>query len=226
MAALVHPSAMGRSGGIRLGGTLAIVCLLALGAVSAAGAKAPAPDAHDRALARTLDAKVSTFRAIAAKKNDNTSLDKTLKNCPTFKKDPAKAFAAVFALLPALLADLVNQFRPEITGVRDTLAAVHPDSPLFRQWVVAQKQNFGLILRFDNHGKKINYCRAATVMLSKKSTAADVRDAIGIDPALFATLFSSGSGKASARLKSLNARMRPFLRAAGISAANVTALTR
>ena len=215
----------GRCGGLRLTRTLAIAAMLALGAGSAAEAKVPRPDSHDRALIKALDAKVSIFRAIAQKKGNSAGLDKTLQNCPPFKGHPSQAFAAVFALLPALLADLVNQFRPELTGLRDALAAVHPDAPLFRQWVAAEEHNFGLILRFDNHGKKIDYCRAATVMLSKKSTAADIRDVIGIDPALLATLFSSGSAKSSATLASLNIEMRPFLRATGISAANVTALT-
>ena len=45
-------------------------------------------------------------------------------------------------------------------------------------------ENFALILQYDNHGQKIDFCRAATVLLSKKSTAQDIRKAIGIDPAL------------------------------------------
>ena len=86
-------------------------------------------------------------------------------------------------------------------------------------------QNFALILQYDNHGQKIDFCRAATVLLSKKSTAQDIRKAIGIDPALIGKLFSSGSSGPGTTVTHLNPKMRKFLVAAGVSARNAKALT-
>lgn len=197
----------------------------ALGTVASAAAKAAPPNAHDRALIAKLDAKVTAFRTIAASKGDDKKINDSLKNCAALNKDPSQAFAAVFALLPALLADLVNEYRPELTEVRDTLTGLHPDSPLFRRWATAEAQGLNLILRFDNHGKKIDYCAAAGVLLNKKSTPLQIRDALGVDPALIATLFSSATSKQSATLKRLNPQMRAFFRAGGVSAKNATALT-
>jgi hypothetical protein len=204
---------------------LAVVTAAAALLAPAALAAGPGPDAHDRALVERLDAKVTTFQKIAAQRGDNNKVDESLNTCAAVKKDPSQAFAAVFAILPALLADLVNEYRPQLDDVRDTLAGMRPHSPLFRQWVTAEKQSFGLILEFDNHGKKIDYCEAATVLLSKKSTAADIRNAIGVEPSLIAKLFSSSSSAASVTLKRVNPKMRPFFRAAGVAPKNVTALT-
>ncbi len=199
----------------------ALVLSLGFGAALAAAAK---PDAHDRALAARLDAKVATFRAIAARTSGGNST-KSLNSCAYLKKHPKDAFAAVFALLPALLAQVVNEYRPQLTDLRDTVVAMHPDSPLFRQWLAATGESFGLILTFDNHGKKIDLCRAAQVMLSKTSTPADVKRVLGIDPALVATLFSRSSTEASTTITKLNPKMRAFLVAAGVSRRNAVAMT-
>ena len=203
----------------------AAVAAAAVLAAPAAPAPAPVPDAHDRALIAKLDTKVTTFRKLAAERGDDSKVDESLKTCPAVQKDPSQAFGAVLVLLPALLAELVNEYRPQLTEVHDTLTAMRPHSPLFRQWVTAEGQSFGLILQFDNHGKKIDYCDAATVLLNKKSTAADIRNAIGVDPALIGKLFSTDSSTAGKTLERVNPKMRRFFRAAGVSPANATALT-
>jgi hypothetical protein len=199
----------------------AAVLALAATAATAATAAAPKPDAHDRALAARLSAKVSTFREVAASSDDN-SLQRSLDRCPLMKKDPGQAFAAVFVLLPALLAGLVNEYRPQLADLRDTVAAMHPHAPVFRQWLDAERRSFGLLLQFDNHGKKIDLCEAATVMLDKHSTADDIHRVLGIDPRLIPKLFQSTS---SSKVTKLNPRMRTFFVAAGVSKANAKALT-
>ena len=164
-------------------------------------------------------------RKLAAERGDDSKVDESLKTCPAVQKDPSQAFGAVLVLLPALLAELVNEYRPQLTEVHDTLTAMRPHSPLFRQWVTAEGQSFGLILQFDNHGKKIDYCDAATVLLDNKSTAADIRNAIGVDPALIGKLFSTDSSTAGKTLQRVNPQMRRFFRAAGVSPAIAAALT-
>lgn len=203
-----------------------VVAAAALAAAATAGAATPRPDAHDRALVSQLGGKVATFQAVATQTNGGNELKTALAKCPLLKKDPAQAFAAVFALLPALLIDVVNQYRPQLTDVRDTLARMHPNSPLFRQWLAAEVQVLGLTLEFDNHGKKIDLCRAATVMLDKKSSAQDVKNALGVAPAVIAKLFQGGSSAASATLKRLNPQMRAFFVAAGLSPKVAAALTK
>lgn len=202
----------------------ALTAALAVAAIAAAAAlgAAPSPDAHDRALARQLDAKVQTFRKIAAQAGGSDELKQSLDRCPLLKKDPGQAFAALFALLPALLTQIVNDYGPQIRDVQRTVSSMHPDAPLFRQWLRAENQSFALILRFDNHGKKIDLCEAATVMLDKKSTAEDIHRLLGIDPALIGLIFKS---PASATLTKLNPRMRTFFVAAGISKADAKVLT-
>lgn len=204
--------------------TRALAAAAALAAVLAAAAlgAAPKPDAHDRALARQLDAKVQTFRDIAAKEGVSDSLKHSLDRCPVLQKDPGQAFAALFALLPALLTEIVDDYGPELRGLRQTIAGMHPHAPLFRSWLAAEGQSFALILRFDNHGKKIDLCKAATVMLDKESTAADIQRILGIDPSLIAVLFQS---PASAKLSKLNPKMRAFFVAAGLPAADAKTLT-
>jgi hypothetical protein len=200
---------------------LAVVASIAAIAAGAALGAAPRPDAHDRALARALDAKVKTFREIASQ-TDNSDLKQSLDHCPVVKKDPSQAFGAMVALLPALLAELVNDYGPELRGLRQTLVGMHPHSALFRKWTAAEAANFDVILQFDNHGKKIDLCEAATVMLDKKSTAADVRRVIGIDPSLIAKLFTSGSSSATTKL---DPQMNAFFVAAGLSAKDAKTLT-
>ena len=95
-----------------------------------------------------------------------------------------------------------------------------------RHWVGAETRNLEVILAFDNHGAKIDLCRAATVMLSKSSTADDVHRVLGIDPALIAKLFSGGSSSANTTLTRLNPQMRRFFVAAGLSQKDAAVLTK
>jgi hypothetical protein len=200
---------------------LAVAAALAALAAGAGLAAAPRPDAHDRALAHALDAKVKTFREIAAQ-TDNSDLKQSLNKCAVIKKDPSRAFAALFALLPALLVELVNDYGTELRGLQETLTGMHPHSALFAKWTAAEAANFGVILQFDNHGQKIDLCEAATVMLDKKSTAADVHRVLGIDPSLIAKLFTSGPSSVATKL---DPQMQKFFVAAGLSAKDAKTLT-
>ena len=197
---------------------------LALATWATATAAAPRPDAHDRALVHQLAAKVAGFQAVAKASGSSSSVESDLKKCPAFKKDPSKALGAVFALLPALLIDVVNQYKPQLTDLHTTASRMRPDAPVFRTWLTAETQSLGLLLKFDNHGKKIDYCKAAQVMLDKKSTAADIRAVLGVDPALIATLFGSGSSKINTTLTRLKPQMIAFFVAAGLSKKTATAL--
>lgn len=199
----------------------AVAALAALSAAAALGA-GPSPDAHDRALAHRLDAKVQTFREIAAQKGGSASIKRSLDRCPLLQKDPGQAFAALLSVLPALMTEVVNRYGPRLRGLERTINAMHPHSRLFASWLAAEGQSFALILRFDNHGKKVDLCKAAEVMLDKKSTAEDVHRVLGIDPSLIVALFQS---PASATLTELNSRMRAFFVAAGLPAAHARALT-
>jgi hypothetical protein len=201
---------------------LVLAFALAVIAMPPAGAAAAKPDAHDRAVARELDAKVKTFKEVATKTGGSKELQRALDSCPLLKKDPGQAFAALFALLPVLLIELVNDYGPQLRAVRSTVRSLHPHSSLFRKWLAAEGKSFDLILRFDNHGKKIDVCEAATVMLDKKTTAADVKTLLGIDPSLIAVLFQSPS---STTLTKLNPKMRAFFVAAGLPKADAKALT-
>ncbi len=208
----------------RLAGLIVAVAVLSSSAAIARGAT-PRPDSHDRALISRLAAKVSSFQAIAAKTSDDSALEKSLDNCPAFKKDPSNLFAAVVALLPALLIEVVNEAKPQLVQLRDLVAGMDAHAPLFDRWLAAEADSFRLILRFDNHGKKIDYCKAATVMLAKSSTAQDIRNAFGIDPAAIAALFDTSPSSVSVRLKSLNPQIRPFLVLGGLSTKMARQLT-
>jgi hypothetical protein len=201
----------------------AAAIVLALAAATTVGAAAAKPDAHDRALAAELNAKVTTFGAIVGQTGENSLIKGELKNCAPFKtKDPAKAFAAAFALLPALMVRLVDDYKPQITDLVHTVEAMHPDSPLFRKWAAALGKSYSLVLEFDNHGGKIDLCHATTVILDKTSTAADYQRALGVDPVLVARLFQS---TASQTVTTLDPEMRSFFVAAGLSAEHAKALT-
>ena len=199
---------------------LAATALLLATALPAAAA-APRPDAHDRALAALLARQVAVFRAVATREGTGTS-DTSLQRCAVVKKSPSQAFAAAIAVTPALLAEIVDRFRPQLVSLRNTIDAIHPDSALFARWIGAERQSFALLMKFDNHGKKVDLCAAATVMLDKTSTPADLRRVFGLDPAVIAELFES---KASATLTRLAPRMQTFLVAAGVSKKSAAALT-
>jgi len=197
------------------------VAALALGLVAAATAAAPAkPDTHDRALAHQLSAKVAAFRRIVTK--SGAGLQKSIDTCPVAKKDPSQAFALVIAAVPALFTEIVTDYKPQIVALRDTAAAMHPDAPVFTTWLTALGKSFDLLLEFDNHGKHVDICKAATVLLDKHSTAADVQRVLGIDPALIGQLFTN---KPQAQLTKLEPKMTAFFIASGLSKKNAQILT-
>ncbi len=133
-----------------------------------------------------------------------------------------QAFTALFLLVPVFLAEVVNEYGPQIRDLQATIGAMHPHSPLFRQWLAAESQAVGLMLQFDNHGKKVDYCEAAKVLLAKGSTDADIYRVTGLHAVMLAKLFGS---KASSTVTRLNPSMRAFFVAAGLSAAQAQALT-
>ena len=186
-------------------------------AASVAAASTPVPDAHDRALAQQLAAKVASLQKVAAaSKGGDDKITKALKGCKGLGKTPADGFAVVFAMLPVLLVDLVNQIRPQLLDVRSTIRAMHPHAVLFRRWLAAEHASVDQILAFDNHGKKIDYCAAARVMLAKDASDAQVRAVLGVSATQIKKLFSGSSSQASATVTKLNPQMRAFLIAAGI----------
>ncbi len=198
--------------------TIAVIAL-SLGVASASGARAK-PDSNDRALARQLSARVAAFRAIATK--SGAGLQKSIDSCTAAKKDPSQAFALVFAAVPALFTEIVTEYKPQIVALRDTVAAMHPDAPVFGTWLTALGQSFDLLLEFDNHGKQVDICKAATVLLDKHSTAADIHRVLGIDPTLLAQLFTN---KPQKKLTKLEPQMTAFFIAAGLSKKNAQILT-
>ena len=204
-----------------------LLAALAAGALlsSTAAAATPSPDSHDRALITQLGAKVATFQALSTKTSDDKTLQKSLDNCAALKKDPSLEFAAVFALVPVLLIEVVNQYKPQLIDLRDTVSGMNADAPLFRQWLAAEGDTFRQILLFDNHGKTIDYCKAATVMLAKHTTAQNIRDVLGIDPTLIALIFTSSPSSPSERLKRLNPQIRPFFVAGGLTPSLAKSLT-
>jgi hypothetical protein len=195
----------------------------ALGLALAAGAFAAKPDAHDRALSAGLAAKVTVFANLVAQDNSNTIVNSELKDCAPFKsKDPGTAFGAAIVLIPALFVRLVDDYKPQLTELERTMHSMHPDSPVFARWTTAYDQNLKLILRFDNHGAKIDLCQATIVLLDKKSTASDVQRVLGIDPTLIAKIFQ---GKTSKSVTDLDPKMRTFFAQAGLSAKIAKTLT-
>ena len=196
-------------------------------AASAAAAATPVPDAHDRALAQQLAARVASLQKVAAaSKGGDDKITKALKGCKGLGKSPADGFAVVFAMLPVLLVDLVNQIRPQLLEVRSTIGAMHPHAVLFRRWLAAEDASVDQILAFDNHGKKIDYCAAAKVMLAKDASDAQVRAVLGVSSTQIKKLFSGSSSQASATVTKLNPQMRAFLIAAGVRRSVAVQLTK
>jgi len=121
-----------------------------------------------------------------------------------------------------VVAQAVDEFRPQLSDLRDTLAAMRADSPLFARWIAAQRSELALFLRFDDHGKKVDVCSALTVMLGRSSTPAEVKRVLGIDPSLVAALYGSRS---SATLDAIDPMMRTFFVAAGLPRPDAKELT-
>ncbi len=138
------------------------------------------------------------------------------------KKDPSQAFALVFAAVPALFTEIVTKYKPEIVALRETVGSMHPDAPVFGSWLTALGQSFDLLLEFDNHGKEVDICKAANVLVDKHSTAADIQRVLGVDPTLIAQVFTN---KPQKKLTKLEPQMTAFFVAAGLSKKNAQILT-
>jgi hypothetical protein len=208
---------------------LAVLVVVALTAVAVASATAPTPDAHDRALAKQLAAQVAALSKLSTvTDNSDDRLNVELKGCKGLGKTPGQSFAVVFAMLPVLLVEGVNKIRPQLLEVRNTIAPMRPHADLFRRWLAAEQVGLDEILAFDNHGKKIDYCAAAKVMLAKNSKDSDVRAVLGVSLAQIGSLFSSTSpsAKAGVVVKKLNPQMRAFLLAAGVPRGVAVKLTK
>ncbi len=205
---------------------LMVVLLVVLVAVSTAAAATPAPDAHDRAVARQLAAKVVELQKLTtASKGGDDRITKALQGCKALGKTPADSFDVVFAMLPVLLIEVVNEIRPQLLDLRTAIAAMHPHAPLFRRWLTGERMNLDQILTFDNHGKKIDYCAAAKVMLAKNASNAQVQAVLGVSLSRIKELFSGRSSQASTTVSKLNPRMRAFLIAAGVRRSVAVQLT-
>jgi hypothetical protein len=203
-----------------------LVALVSVGlvAASAAAAATPPPDAHDRAIAGQLAAKVVELQKVTTTSHtDEDRVTKALKGCKGLGKTPAQSFGVVLAMLPVLLIDVVNQIRPQLLELRTTIAAWHPHAKLFQQWLDAERASFDQILSFDNHGKQIDVCAAVKVMLAKNPSDARVKAVLGIAPSRIKALFSSPASKA---ITKLNPPMRRFLIAAGVKRAVAVDLTK
>jgi hypothetical protein len=206
---------------------LIVVTLAALACAPVASAATPAPDAHDRALAHQLAAKVAALQKLQSGSTQSDGrLTRELKGCKGLGKSPGQSFAVVFAMLPVLLIDLVNEIRPIILDVRSTVGAMHPHAPLFRRWLAAETANIDQILAFDNHDKKIDYCAAAKVMLAKNASDAQVQAVLGLPLSKIKALFSGASSQNTATLKKLSPPMRAFLIAAGVRRSVAVQLTK
>jgi len=206
---------------------LLVVVVVGLMSVSVAAAATPAPDAHDRAVAQQLAAKVVELEKLTtASKGGDDRITKALKGCKALGKTPAQSFGVVFAMLPVLLIDVVNEIRPLLLDVRVTIGSMHPHALLFRRWLDGEKASLDQILSFDNHGKKIDYCAAVKVMLAKNATDAQVQAVIGVPLSRIKALFSAKSSQASATVTKLNPKMRSFLIAAGVRRSVAVQLTK
>ncbi len=204
-----------------------VVLVLGLVCSAAADAAAPAPDAQDRAAANALVIKVTDLQRLsAASRGGDDRITKALEGCKGLGKAPAQGFAVVFAMLPVMLIDLVNQIRPQLLDVRATLVSIRPHAPLFRSWVAAQRTGIDEILALDNHGKRVDYCAAARVMLAKNPSDARVKAVLGVPLSRIETFFAGGSSKAQATVSNLNPRMRVFLVAAGVPRSVAVRLTK
>jgi len=204
--------------------TILVLVAVALLVPAAAGAAAaPSPDGHDRALMAQLEAKVAQYEGLGSNSSDD--IDKLMSKCGLVKKDPSQALGVAFAFVPIAVIELVQRYHGPFVDIRQTLSTMQPHSSLFRRWVAAELRELDFLLRFDNGGKKIDPCAAVRVMLSKSPSPAQVRSALGVDPALLAQLLARSTRGHASDLKQLDPPMRKFLLAGGVSEKHADALT-
>jgi hypothetical protein len=200
-----------------------LLVLVAAAVLAPAAAGASSPDTHDRALMAQLEAKVAQYEALGS--NSSADIDALMSKCDLVKKNPSQALKVMFAFLPIAVIELVQRYRGPFEDIRQTLASMHPDSPLFRRWVAAELREVQFLLQFGNGGKKIDPCNAVHVILSAHSTPAQIRSALGIEPTLLARLIARSTTGHEADLKRLDPPMRKFFLAGGVSRKHAVALT-
>jgi hypothetical protein len=228
-----------RGRGVRLRVLLvAALSATVAGLVSATAVRAAAgPDPHDRALAEALDTRVAVFRDIDTKAF-GTTITHAFRGCLPLERSIVKdksnvgaAFSGVLTSaldlsLPATI-DLADRYRSQLSALRTALGTMHPDSPVFAQWLSAEVRSVGFILEFDNHGQLPDACTAATYMQALAKTSktgmatalAGFRREVGIDldqyKSLAPELYSNGDPAEG--LSRLAAGMDAFFVAAGLT---------
>jgi hypothetical protein len=198
---------------------LLIVVVAGVLAGTAAGARSP--DGHDRALMARLETKVQLYAGLGS---SSAAADSKVKQCAFVKQDPSKEFAASFALVPVDVIESVTKLKRPLLDMQRTLVSIKPHDDLFRRWVSAERAELAFLLRFDNGGKAIDVCKAAQLLMQKQPPPAEVRAALGIDPALVPQAFLRALTTKSP-LSKLNPPMRAFFSAGGVSKKNAEHLT-
>jgi hypothetical protein len=204
-----------------------VIVVFCLGGTAGAAAAPSKPDAHDRAIAQRLAAEVIALRKLAtAADGGDERITKALEGCTGLGKTPGESFAVVFAMLPVLLIDVVNEIRPLLLRARTSIDALDPHAALFKRWLAALRVNLDLMLALDNPGKKIDYCAAAKTLLAKNATDAQITAVLGVSQARIKALFSKQAAQAGSTVKKLNPQMRVFLIAAGVPRGIAVQLTK
>jgi hypothetical protein len=198
-----------------------VVVAIAAGVLASTASAAPRPDAHDRALMAQLEGKVVQYENFGS--NSTGDIEALMRKCGFAKGDPSHELSVVFALLP--ISVIVQELHDPFTDIEQMLSTMRPHSALFRSWVVAERNEVAFLLRFDNGGKKIDECKAARVLLSKQPRPAQIKAALGVEPALVAQLILRSTTGAGSGLQRLNPPMRAFLLAGGVSQKHAEALT-
>ena len=212
---------------------------------SGAAASAGRPDAHDRTLSAALDSRVAFFGSI-----DTTAFGsgeaRALRSCVPLekgllkdKKNVGAAFAGVltsaFELALPLTVDLADRYGTQLLALRQTLQAMHADSPLFRRWITAELRSLNLILSFTSHGRQVAPCAVAVYLqgltrsskAQLKNYAARFAQQTGVSLATYERLapeFYSNANPLGA-LTRLEPSMVAFFVAAGLSSKNATVIS-
>jgi hypothetical protein len=168
-----------------------------------------------------LEAKVQLYAGLGS---SSAAADSKVKQCAFVKQDPSKEFAASIAVVPVEVIELVTKFKRPFLDMQRTLVSMHPHDDLFRRWVAAERAELAFLLRFDNGGKTIDVCKAAQLLMQKQPPPAEVRAALGIDPALVPQAFLRALTTKSP-LSKLNQPMRVFFIAGGVSKKHAEQLT-
>lgn len=212
---------------------------------SNAAATARGPDAHDRALTAMLDSRVAFFKSIDTDAFGSDEA-RALHSCVPLekrllkdKKNVGAAFAGVltsaFELALPLTVDLADRYDTQLLALRQTLQDMHPNSPLFAQWIATELRSLNLILAFASHGRLVAPCAAAvylqglttTSKTQLKASFARFRQQTGISLSRYERLapeFYSNANPLGA-LSRLAPRMEAFFVAAGLSSQDATVIS-